>query len=116
MAFELFRETSSRGFKPKASVRRNGQIGFNQGVVRRFELNKYPYVSLYYDKDTRIIGVKLHEQEPSEGGIKLTVKGPTSWLSARKFLDFFEIPYAQTRKFELNYDSELNMLVFGPVE
>ena len=74
MAFELFRATSARGFKPKASLRRNGQIGFNQGAVRRFGLRDYRYGTLYFDRERRLVGIKLYKEEPSEAGVNLQIR------------------------------------------
>jgi len=115
MGFELFKETSARGLKPKASVRRNGQIGFNQGAVTRFGLRVYKYGTLYFDRDRLLVGIKLHKEEPSVGGVTLQIKEKTGWVSAKAFLDSCEIPYDRTRRFELSLDNEKKMLIFGPV-
>ena len=115
MGFELFTQASGRGFKPKASLRRNAQIGFNQGAIRRFDLRNYKYATLYFDRERRLIGIKLHTEEPPEGGVNLQIKEKTGWVSAKAFLDVFELPYDKTRRFELRFDDDEKTLVFGPV-
>ena len=73
MAFERFTK-SGRGFKPKASIWQRGQIGFNHGAVERFELAKYKFIILYYDKKENKVGFQFTNDEKEDGINKLTVR------------------------------------------
>ena len=42
MAFEKFTQTG-KSYRPKISIRSNGQIGFNFGCIEKFSLEKYKY-------------------------------------------------------------------------
>lgn len=110
MAFERFIETG-RSYKPKISIRGNGQIGFNFGAIKRFVLENYEYAVLFYDKETQRIGIKL-TNEKEEGISKLKVRKSSAAVSAKSFLDYYEIEYGgSVRKFDIYWDEAAEMLI-----
>jgi len=111
MAFERFTKTG-RGYTPKVSIWTRGQIGFNQGAVERFDLRKFDYAILFYDRDDKKIGVQLTNDKSEDGVIKI-VKGKTGiFMSAKAFLDYYDIPHSKTIKYDVDYDLDNRMYVF----
>lgn len=113
MSYEKFTKTRARGYYPKASIWGKGQIGFNQGAVGKYELEKFDYVVLFYDKEIKKIGVKF-TNEKEEGIIKI-VKRPGSGMSfsAKAFLDFYDIDYLKNKKYSITHDKENNLYVLN---
>jgi hypothetical protein len=111
MAFEKFTKTGARGLAPKASIWSRGQIGFNQSAVAKFQINNYDYVVLFYDKESKRIGIKLtHKNE--EGAIKI-VKSSTgaAFVSAKEFIFHYNMYVPETRNYDLDVDAETGFIV-----
>lgn len=109
MGFEKFTQTG-RSFTPKVSIWSRGQIGFNKGAVKRFDLGKFNYVVFFYDKDTNRIGIKPIEKA-EEGAVTLNQKTTGAAVGAKAFLDFYDIDYKETRQYNVQEDKENNLLV-----
>jgi hypothetical protein len=110
MVFERFTKTG-RGYTPKVSIWTRGQIGFNQGAVERFKLRDFNFAVLYYDRDERKIGVQFTNIESEEGANKV-VKGKTGiFISAKAFLDYYDITHSKTKKYNVSYDTETGIYV-----
>jgi hypothetical protein len=110
MGFERFTEVG-RAFRPRASIRSNGQIGFNQGAVKRYELEQWPYAVLFYDKDTKRIGIRLTKDEKEEGIVRLVCKSGNGAISARSFLYYYDIAHDKTRALDIEQDKSDGMLI-----
>ena len=110
MSFEKFTHVG-RVYKPKVSVTRSGLLGFNQGAVKHFELEKYDWAILYYDKDGARIGIGLTNNENEDGICKLRKRAAGADVSARSFFDYYGIKYVQTKKYDAEWDEEEGMLV-----
>ena len=114
MAFERFTRTGSRGYKPKASIWSRGQIGFNQGSVKTFDLEKYKYAILFYDREQRIIGVRFTDDENEKCITKLIIRPNGASISARAFLNYYNIDYTKTTKCDITYDEKEHIFVLTP--
>jgi hypothetical protein len=112
MVFQKFTKTGTRGYTPKVSIWQRGQIGFNQGAARKLNLGEYEFAILFYDSDTRRIGVNFTNDGNEEGAIKLSTRssGGAS-LSARAFLDFYGIDHSDTKKYDISFDEENKLYV-----
>lgn len=110
MSFVKFTETA-RSYRPRASLRSNGTIGFNTGAVEKFGLKTSNYVTLHFDKDRGLIGVRAGKAE-DEGAHKLNRGKTGAWIGARRFLDYFGIAPAETKKFDAQWDEKEKMIVF----
>lgn len=111
MGFEFFRE-SGRGYRPRASIRKQGQIGLNQGAVKRFEIEGGDYVILGFDKDAKKVALKVTKDSSEKGAQKIVVKDGSASISAKSFLEYFEIGYQdETRQYDVNYDDESKLIV-----
>ncbi len=111
MAFQRFTKTRSRGYTPKASIWSRGQIGFNQGAVEKFKIPDFDYAILFYDRDARKIGVSFTNDEKEEGATKISKRATGASISARAFLDFYEIEHSKTKKYDIDYEEQENLYV-----
>jgi len=110
MSFERFTETA-RSYKAKISIRSNGTVGLNGGAVNRFGLDRYEWAVLYFDKQNKLVGIKPVANEKEEGAHKIN-KGKTgAWIAARRFLDYYEIAPAKTKRFDAAWDEKEKMIV-----
>lgn len=112
MAFERFTKTRSKISTPKASIWSRGQIGFNQWAVQEYNLDKYGYVVLYYDKDTNRVGFEFTNDKKAEGASKLIIrKGAGASISAHAFLKTYTVDYSETKQYDLVHDRESELYV-----
>jgi hypothetical protein len=111
MPFVRFTE-SGRSYKPRVSLRQNGTIGFNNGAVRKWKLDTFSFVVLFYDQDRKSIGIKPTNTE-EEGAHKLNFgkAKKSAWVSCRKFFDFFDIPVQDTKRFDGQIDEKEKMIL-----
>lgn len=110
MAFEKFTKVGG-SYQTKASIRSNGQIGFSQGSIKRYELVKYKFATLYFDKDTEKVGVKLTNDANEEGICKLQVRGSNAAVSAKAFLDYYNIEHNKTKSYQATWDDTEKMII-----
>lgn len=108
MAWELFTQVGSK-FKSRASISANGSISFTQGVGMQFNINKdtSPYAKLYYDKDTKRIGIEFVQAEDNHT-IKTNFRDDTGfWFSGKAFLTVFDIMPKTTNLYEIEKSDNL---------
>ncbi|OGP07543.1 MAG: hypothetical protein A2048_08745 [Deltaproteobacteria bacterium GWA2_45_12] len=110
MAFERFTNTN-KSFISKVSIRSNGQIGFSQGLIHKFHLESFKFGVLFYDKDEGKVGIQLTNDEKESGICKLQVRPQNASLSAKAFLDFFDLDYQETRSYPMQWDEENKMII-----
>ena len=111
MPFEFFTD-SGRGFRPRVSIRKQGQIGLNQGAVRRFLIREGMCVILGYDRDAGCVALKLTEDRDEAGAQRVIIKNGSASISARSFLEYFGIPYRdKTRQYDVTQDEEHGLLI-----
>ncbi len=109
MPFEKFTQTG-KSYRPKISIRSNGQIGFNFGAIERFKLSKYKYAILFFDRENTRIGIRLTNNE-EEGICKLQVRKSNAAIAAKAFLDYYSIDYSKTKRYEAAWDEKEDMIV-----
>lgn len=110
MAFEFFEE-DGRGFEPKASIRKQGQIGLNQGAIKRYSFENNQFVLLAYDKVNNVIGIKK-VVESAKGAKRVVIRNNNCSIAAKAFFDYFEIPYKDTDSFDMFEDKENKIICF----
>ncbi len=110
MSFEKFTHVG-RGYKPKVSITKSGLIGFNQGAVKHFKLDRYDWAILYYDNDNDCIGIGLTNDANEEGVCKLRKRASGADVSARSFFDYFEINYDETSRYDATWDDNEKKIV-----
>jgi hypothetical protein len=110
MAFEKFTE-KARSFRPKLSIRSNSTIGLNAPAVLKFKLRDMKCVTLYYDRDEKKIGLKPTVDVEEEGSHPLNMSKTGAWISARRFLDYFGLTTAETKRYDIGWDEKEKMIV-----
>ena len=110
MAFEKFTE-KARSFRPKVSLRSNSTIGLNAPAVTMFNLKDVKCVTLYYDRDENKIGLKPTTNPEEEGAHPLNMSKTGAWVSARRFLDYFGLTTAETKRYEARWDETDKMII-----
>jgi hypothetical protein len=110
MAFERFTDVG-RVFRPRASIRSNGQIGFNHGSVKRFDMQKFSHVVLFYDKDDRKIGIRLINDKSEPGASTLITRSGNGTVSARSFLEYYQLLPKVTTQYDIEWDEANKLLV-----
>ncbi len=109
MAFERFTE-SGKGFKPKISIRPAGTIGLNDSALKRFGLDAFKFVALYFDTETGKIAIGgVSEEEPGAQRLNFGVKGAS--ISAKRFLDYHDLGVRSTTQFECHFDDTLKLVI-----
>jgi hypothetical protein len=110
MAFEKFTE-KARSFRPKLSIRSNSTIGLNAPAVMKFKLKDVKCVTLYYDRDEKKIGLKPTNSSEEDGAHPMNMSKTGAWVSARRFLDYFGLTPAETKRYDAGWDEEQKMIV-----
>jgi hypothetical protein len=110
MGFERFTE-SGRSFKTRVSIRANGQIGLSHGAVAKFGLGRYQYAVLFYDKETKQIGIQPTNSAEESGAYKLNIKGSGAAISALAFMDYCGIDHGQARRHSAHWDEQRGMVI-----
>ncbi|MFA5373577.1 MAG: hypothetical protein WC354_05275 [Candidatus Omnitrophota bacterium] len=111
MAFERFTNVG-KSFKPKISIRGNSQIGFNCASIREFKLNEYKFAVLFYDKESKRIGIKLTNDKSEEGACKLRVRAEAgASMSARSFIDCYKLGSLKSYRFNVEWDAKEKMII-----
>ena len=112
MAFVKFNKPG-RSFKPRVSISSRGLISFSGGAVKRFEMDKHEWCALYYDAESRIVGIELLNTDESDEAIRLRLRSTGADISGSSFLSFFDIEIRDTSMYELVKDDESGYLVFN---
>lgn len=101
----------SRSQDPKLSVWKAGQLAFNKASVEKFNLSKFTHCVLYYDKDSKKIGIKptIDEKESSRLKIKKYKWGYLVW--AKNYVKSFGLPQGKTRQLHPYWDDKDQMIV-----
>jgi len=109
--FEKFTDVDS-SFSARVTIRqRTGQIGFNVGAINRFSLQNHKYGVLYFDKENKVVGIEL-TQEDVDGTIEIKHRPSNTYISAKNFLDKYEIDYDESHRYELKRDDQSGFLYF----
>lgn len=110
MAFEKFTE-KARSFRPKLSIRSNSTIGLNAPAVVKYKLKGVKFVTLFYDRDEKKIGIQQATNQDEDGVHPLNVGKTGAWISARRFLDYFGLSTTETKRYDTMWDDEAKMIV-----
>ena len=122
MAFNFEKFTKAGGrYGAFVSIRKNGAIGLSQGTIRRFAFDKDNVaVILFFDREAKVIGIKPTKNPDDEGAIKVLLKklpaadgeeSTTAFVSARSFLEYYEISYHKKRVFPAKWSDAEGMIL-----
>ena len=111
MAFVKYTDTS-RSHAAKASIGYpSGLLGFNDAARRRFKMDDFGYVILYYDAEEHRIGVELTKAAEAEGAKKIRFRPTGADVSIKGFLDFFEVEISKTTSYDVRHDPDSRYLI-----
>jgi hypothetical protein len=114
MAFERFTKTHGKESTPKVTIWRRGQIAISQGGVDKFDVKQFEFAVLFYDRETKKIGIKLTNDSNEDGAIKINKKMRSGVsISGKSFLTYYEIDFSKTIKYDVNDDKENQLLVIN---
>ncbi len=108
--FEKFTK-QGRSFKPKISIRKRGQIGFNNGSINKFNLKDIEFVILYINKAENKIAFRFTNNANEDGATKLVKRKNNYFVSGKAFLDFYSIPYDETVSMDATWDETTQVAV-----
>lgn len=91
MAFEEFNSKGGK-FNPQVSINKGGGFGLSSGMHHRFQLDKYVGIKLYFDKDSKKVGIKLLDTEQM-GMFKLKKRPDEkgAFFAARSFMQAYSL-------------------------
>ena len=110
MAFTRFTATGGR-FRPMVTISKAGLISMNKGAARRFNVGACEAAVLFYDSETKRIGIKPTNDMAEDGACRLRKRESGADISGRSFLAFFEITHERTRRFDAVWDAESEMII-----
>ena len=111
MPFERFAETG-RGYSPRASMSKAGLIGLNKGAVQRYDVDIYKLCVLYFDRETRRIGIEFTNDADARGARPIRKgKAGGAFIGAKNFLEYYDIAPSATTLIPVDRDEEANLLV-----
>ena len=111
VAFKKFTNWGKQ-YDPRVSITTGGLMSFNQGAMNAFRMHEWDYVFLYYDEETRRIGIQNAGSEDQEGARRLRKRKTGSDISARTFYSYYGIPRDTTTRYIPKYDENERMVIF----
>lgn len=109
MTFERFTKIGG-SYSPKISIRTNGQLGFSQGAVKKFDMKKYGFCQLYFDQTNKKIGLRLSNED--DGSVsRLYVRENNCFVSAKTFMDYYDLAYDKTQSFIAYKDPDEDLII-----
>ncbi|MBV9851928.1 MAG: hypothetical protein JO250_19865 [Armatimonadetes bacterium] len=111
MRFIKHTEVGKR-FLPRVSMSKDGLISFSDAATKRYSLDKYQFIVLYYDPQARHVGIEPVNDENAEGAIKLRQRDTGAYAAGKSFVGKFDIVLSATNTFDLNKDEETGFLYF----
>lgn len=105
MAFIKFTE-HGRSYAAKASISKNGMLSFSDGARKRFEMDKSRFCILYYDPETKRIGIEFTTDKNAEGARKIRFRSTGADVAAKSYVDFFDIGIKETMLFPIEKDND----------
>jgi len=110
MAFKKF-IFSGISFRPKVSIRKSGMCGFNNALIKKYNLKNYKYVVLYFDNEKKIIGFKFTNNDNEEGIYRLSIRDKSASFSGKSFLDYYGINYNNIKRYDAEWDNTNKILI-----
>lgn len=110
MGFEKF-VFGGVSYRPKVSIRKSGMFGFNNALIKKYNLKEIKYVVLYYEKSKKIIGFKFTNDKNEEGLYKLSLRDKSASFSGKSFLDYYDIKFNNIKRYDTEWDESNNMII-----
>ncbi len=96
---------------PQARVNTNGILSFNQAALRKYHLDGYSHVIMYWDGATRTVGFELTVDSDQDGANRLRrIRTREVDVDARLFLRHFGLDPRGLQEARLRQDPETGWL------
>ncbi len=111
MTLEQFTKRQAPG-KPELTVRKRGALCLNRKAVEDFKLNEVRFVTLFYDRTERLLGIKPEKTAVASSFKISKEKNQSSVISCLRFLKHFGIPYERSSKtYPACWDEDRGMVI-----
>ena len=90
----------------------DGLISFSDAATKKYGLDKYSFIVLYFDPDARQVGVEVTNDEKAEGAIKLVQRNTGAYAAGKSFVGKFDINLPATTMYDLTKDEETGFFIF----
>jgi len=108
---EIITTKGRKDSRPIISIRKGGQIGFNQSALEKFGLEGYEYVTILYHKINNKLGFKFTNDDNRPGIHKLNKKNNSGTVSCRRVLEHCGIEYKSTEQYYAQWDEIREMAI-----
>ncbi len=98
-------------YAARMSISPDGVIGFSDGTIQRYHLDEYTHCFLYFDPDTRRVGVEPTRDQNAPGARRFQHRANGSSVTSKSFLEFFNLRISQTTVYAVDKDDETGFLV-----
>ncbi|MDA1191590.1 MAG: hypothetical protein O3A46_07905 [Candidatus Poribacteria bacterium] len=113
MAFERFGDDTGKGILsyPTVTLTPEGYVSFSMKAVKEFELNRYGYIVLFYDRERKRVGIMPTKNETDDGALQMKVRRTGISVYAAPFLRHYKIFPRESMLFKAEWDDALNMAI-----
>lgn len=109
--FERSDMLRDRADTPEVSIWKKGTIAFTKAAEEQYGIKQYRYASLYFDPDTRKIGIKLtNDRSRPKDVFKITPGKSNLVITAPQFFKKFKLSTEKTKRYEILLEED-GMLV-----
>jgi hypothetical protein len=112
MVFKKFVPPRRNASHP-VSIKRTGTISMDRQFASAAGFDETTHVTLYFDPETRMIGIKSAAQPKEEGAMRLTHRKRVSSVRAHPFFVHFGIMPDRTQRFAAEIDAADGMIKVG---
>ncbi len=103
MGFVRFEGTRARNSFtfPICSINKEGSLSFNVAAIRKFSLEKDSSCELFFDKEAKLIGIKL-VPKGSDFAVKIRTESTNALaINSKYFCEFCGIKNKKTKKYPI---------------
>ena len=114
MGFEIFSHMGeSHNIKTIVTINKYNSLTLNVGAIRTYKIREYHFVNVYYDEDTRKVGLKfLQDKEEHAFALTASKNQCTIYISFIGFLKYHNLELNKMRKYLVMKDGESGLFVF----
>ena len=117
MALQKFVKPGISFAEEKVAVWSKGQIGINRVLVEKRNLQQFKKAVLYFDPETKQMVFQFTADETVEGAVNISYsKTHVGLISAKPYLDAFDIDHSRSMKYPAHYDDKSNTLTLNVAE
>jgi hypothetical protein len=113
MSWEIFTRKMVTTTDPVATMMRSGRMFLNKSATARFEEKAVERVLLYWNQDTRQVGIKpITKKDTRSYKISYSGRGNSAGWSAVMFYKFINYNWDKTRTYPIEWNDEQDMYIF----